>query len=89
MQSLDRALRILAIVADGDGLSLSEDRGAQSGLAASTAYRMLTTLDAHGMVEFDQADQLWSVGVADLSHGLGLPAPPQPRRPRTHQSCRN
>jgi IclR family acetate operon transcriptional repressor len=62
VQSLDRALRILAIVADGNGLSLSEI-AARSALAASTAYRMLTTLAAHGMVEFDQSDQLWSVGV--------------------------
>jgi IclR family transcriptional regulator, acetate operon repressor len=62
VQSLDRALRILAIVADGDGLSLSEVASA-SGLAASTAYRMLTTLEGHGMVEFDRTDQLWSIGV--------------------------
>src|SRR5438270_12507429 len=52
VQSLDRALRILAIVAEGSGLSLSEI-SAQSGLAASTAYRMLTTLQNHGMVEFE------------------------------------
>ncbi|TIO87384.1 MAG: MarR family transcriptional regulator, partial [Mesorhizobium sp.] len=59
VQSLDRALRILAIVADASGLSLSEI-AARSGIAASTAYRMLTTLENHGMVEFDSTDQLWS-----------------------------
>ena len=64
VQSLDRALRILAIVAEGSGLSLSEI-AARSGLAASTAYRMLTTLEAHGMVEFDRTDQLWSIGVEE------------------------
>jgi IclR family acetate operon transcriptional repressor len=62
VQSLDRALRILAIVADADGLSLSEV-AERSGLAASTAYRMLTTLANHGMVEFADPEQLWSVGV--------------------------
>ena len=62
VQALDRGLRILAIVAERDGLSLSEISAA-SGMAASTAYRMLTTLEAHGMVEFDPAGQLWSVGV--------------------------
>jgi IclR family acetate operon transcriptional repressor len=62
VQSLDRALRILAIVAEGDGLSLSEVAG-RSGLAASTAYRMLTTLQTHGMVEFAEQQQLWSIGV--------------------------
>lgn len=62
VQSLDRALRILAIVADGDGLSLSEV-AERSELAASTAYRMLTTLQNHGMVEFAEQEQLWSIGV--------------------------
>ncbi|MET3790321.1 HTH-type transcriptional regulator BhcR [Aquamicrobium terrae] len=68
VQSLDRALRILAIVAEGSGLSLSElaDR---SGIAAATAYRMLTTLEAHGMVEFDRTEQLWSIGVETYRMG--------------------
>jgi IclR family acetate operon transcriptional repressor len=68
VQSLDRALRILAIIADADGLSLSEVASA-SGLAASTAYRMLTTMEAHGMVEFDRTDQLWSIGVETYRMG--------------------
>ena len=68
VQSLDRALRILAIVADGSGLSLSEV-AAQSGLAASTTYRMLTTLANHGMVEFEQDGQLWSIGVETYRMG--------------------
>ncbi len=68
VQSLDRALRILAIIAEGDGLSLSEVASA-SGLAASTAYRMLTTMEAHGMVEFDRTDQLWSIGVETYRMG--------------------
>ncbi len=71
VQSLDRALRILAIVAESDGLSLSEI-AAQSGIAASTAYRMLTTLESHGMVEFDPADQLWSVGVQTYRLGAAF-----------------
>lgn len=68
VQSLDRALRILAIVAEGNGLSLSEI-AANSQLAASTAYRMLTTLESHGMVEFDKIEQLWSVGVETYRMG--------------------
>jgi len=71
VQSLDRALRILAIVAEGSGLSLSEI-SAQSGLAASTAYRMLTTLENHGMVEFDGTDQLWSIGVETYRMGAAF-----------------
>lgn len=68
VQSLDRALRILALVAAGPGLSLSEIAEV-SALPASTAYRMLTTLQAHGMVEFDEADQLWSIGVETFRMG--------------------
>jgi len=68
VQSLDRGLRILAIVAEGSGLSLSEVAEA-SGLPASTAYRMLTTLENHGMVEFDKTDQLWSIGVETYRMG--------------------
>lgn len=71
VQSLDRALRILAIVAKGSGLSLSEI-AASSGLAASTAYRMLTTLENHGMVEFDGTDQLWSIGVETYRMGAAF-----------------
>jgi IclR family acetate operon transcriptional repressor len=71
VQSLDRALRILAIVADSNGLSLSEV-SARSGIAASTAYRMLTTLALHGMVEFDQAGQLWSIGVETYRMGAAF-----------------
>src|SRR5690606_31502448 len=43
VQSLDRALHILAVVAEENGLSLSEI-AAKSSVPASTAYRMLTTL---------------------------------------------
>lgn len=68
VQSLDRGLRILAVVAEGSGLSLSEvaDR---SGISAPTAYRMLTTLEGHGMVEFESGDQLWSIGVETYRMG--------------------
>lgn len=68
VQALDRGLRILAIVAEGGGLSLSEiaDR---SGIATATAYRMLTTLEAHGTVEFDRTEQLWSIGVETYRMG--------------------
>ena len=71
VQSLDRALRILAIVAEADGLSLSEI-AERSELAPSTAYRMLTTLAAHGMVEFDTTDQLWSIGVETYRMGAAF-----------------
>ena len=71
VQSLDRALSILAIVAEADGLSLSEI-AERSRLAPSTAYRMLTTLGNHGMVEFDGPDQLWSIGVETYRMGAAF-----------------
>ena len=71
MQSLDRGMKVLALVAAADGLSLSEVASA-SGLPASTAYRMLTTLEGHGMVEFDRTDQLWSVGAGAFRVGSGF-----------------
>ena len=71
VQSLDRAMKILTLVSAADGLSLSEIASA-SGLPASTAYRMLTTLEGHGMVEFDKTDQLWSVGAGAFRVGSGF-----------------
>jgi len=71
VQSLDRALRILAVVAEADGLSLSEV-AARSEISAPTAYRMLVTLEAHGMVEFEKTEQLWSVGVATYRMGAAF-----------------
>jgi IclR family acetate operon transcriptional repressor len=68
VQSLDRAMRVLTAVAGGDGMSLSEI-AAEVDLAASTVYRMLTTLESHAMVEFDRTDQLWSIGVGAFRTG--------------------
>lgn len=62
IQSLDRAIEVLQIVSKGNGLSLTEiaESGGQS---ASTCYRILTTLRKHGIVEFDERNQLWNVGI--------------------------
>ena len=89
VQSLDRALRILAIVADADGLSLSAKSPSGSGLAASTAYRMLTTLANHGMVEFAEPEQLWSVGVEAYRIGRGVPAGAASWSTARGRSCRS
>jgi IclR family acetate operon transcriptional repressor len=62
VKSLDRALALLAIIADANGLSLSE-AAARAALPPSTAHRLLGTLARHGMVELDAAAQTWSVGV--------------------------
>jgi IclR family acetate operon transcriptional repressor len=62
VQSLDRAFLLLELVAAGNGLSLTEVAEAAS-LPPSTCYRILATLQRHGMVEFETGPQLWHVGV--------------------------
>ncbi len=68
IQSLDRALGILAQLAQSDGLSLSElaDRAGQS---PTTTYRVLSTFAAHEIVEFEKSDQLWFIGTGAFRIG--------------------
>jgi IclR family acetate operon transcriptional repressor len=61
IQSLDRAVQILKVLADGEGMSLTELAEA-SGQAPATVYRVLSTFEAHGIVEVQPASQLWFVG---------------------------
>jgi IclR family acetate operon transcriptional repressor len=62
IQALDRAVSILKVLASGEGgLSLTEIAEA-SGQAPSTVYRVLSTFEAHEVVEVDPATQLWFVG---------------------------
>jgi IclR family acetate operon transcriptional repressor len=68
VQSLDRAMLLLERVAEADGLSLTEAALA-AGLPMSTAYRLLTTLQRRGLVEFDAGAQLWHVGVETFRIG--------------------
>jgi IclR family acetate operon transcriptional repressor len=68
VQSLERAIAILRIVADADGLSLTEI-ARLAALSPSTAYRMLATLQQHGMADFEETNQLWFVGVETFRIG--------------------
>ena len=61
IQALDRAVVILKVLAEGEGMSLSELAEA-SGQAPATVYRVLSTFEAHRVVEVDPATQLWFVG---------------------------
>lgn len=65
VQSLERALTLLRHVADtspdGDTLARLADR---CGVNRATAWRLLTTLEAHGMVERDPVSHRYSVGFA-------------------------
>ncbi len=61
IQSLDRALMILKVVADAGGLTLTE-LASRTDQSAPTVYRVLTTLQSHGFVEIEEPGQLWHVG---------------------------
>ena len=61
VQSLDKALIVLKAVSEGDGLSLTDLAGI-TGITSPTVYRALSTMQQHGIVHFDEAAQLWSIG---------------------------
>ena len=71
IQSLERALRVLRLVGEADGLSLSEVASIAD-LPPSTAYRILTTLQRWGMVDFDESGQLWYIGVETFRMGAAF-----------------
>ena len=61
VQALDRAMVLLRRLAESPGLTLSELAAAE-GEAPATVYRVLVTLQAHGIVETEDPGQLWHVG---------------------------
>lgn len=71
VQSLNRALTLLEVLAQGDGVPLSLV-AQKTGLAPSSAYRLLQTLAARGYVEFLERDQLWAVGVEAFRTGMAF-----------------
>ncbi len=61
IQSLDRALSVLAdLAANGSG-TLSE-LAARTDQSPATLYRILSTYQLHDMAEFDEASQTWAIG---------------------------
>ncbi|RDJ03984.1 HTH-type transcriptional regulator BhcR [Rhizobium grahamii] len=68
VQVLDRSLRLLELVAEGDGAVLSE-LAERSGMATSTVHRLLNSLAKHGMVAHDGETGAWTVGVKAFEIG--------------------
>lgn len=62
VKALERALLLLGIIAEADSLSLTE-LSQRAGIPASTAHRLLITLQNFGYLEFRADTQQWSVGV--------------------------
>lgn len=68
IQALDRALTLLELIAESDGLTLS-DVAARAGVAPSTAHRILNTLEAHEYVVHDDERGFWLIGVRAFEVG--------------------
>jgi DNA-binding IclR family transcriptional regulator len=64
IQAVDRAVELLKIVAGSRHPLTVPELAAATGLNRSTAWRLLATLDQHGLVERDPVTQRYSVGYA-------------------------
>lgn len=62
VQALDRAMVLLNALATDDKVTLTE-LSLRVGMSPSTAHRLLTTLQQHGVAEFEETTQNWMVGV--------------------------
>lgn len=71
VQALDRGLNLLRLLAAERGATLS-DLAMQAGVPASTAHRLLTTLQSHRFAEFDDVNQHWMIGVEAYRIGSGF-----------------
>ena len=61
IKSLDRAMRVFEFLSESQGktLTMLANELTQS---PATVYRILVTLEARGLVEFDAVDQVWHIG---------------------------
>ena len=69
VQSVDRALSIIEVLAEDDeGYRLS-DLAVRTGLSTSTAHRLLATLEKRRFVQFDRTESKWHVGAQSFAVG--------------------
>ena len=68
IKSVDRAMHVLAALARLEGASLSR-LAEETGDPPASVYRILVTLQAHGITEVDRADQTWHVGPGAFQIG--------------------
>lgn len=75
MQSVDRAARLLRAVAGATGREATAAGLADTcGLNRATAWRILSTLETHGMVDHDRETGQWAIGVgiAEIARSVGI-----------------
>jgi IclR family acetate operon transcriptional repressor len=68
VQALDRGLALLAILAEEDGLTLT-DLARKSGFSPSTVHRILLTLESRGFVQNDMERGYWLIGIKTFKIG--------------------
>lgn len=74
VQSVDRAVSLLRAVADaGSDGAATVALGEACGLNRATAWRLLSTLETHGLVVSDRASGRWSLGpgLVDIARSAG------------------
>lgn len=70
-QTLSRGIRVLEVIADADRALSIDEVAAQLGVHRSVAYRLLRTLEAHGLVARDAAGRIaLGAGLAALASGV-------------------
>lgn len=72
VQSLNRALKLLELLAEDDDGYRLVDLAERAGLSASTTHRLLTTLEQKRFVQFDREANLWHVGVQCFAVGAAF-----------------
>lgn len=71
IKSLDRAIIVLQRLAELGGATLSE-LASDLRQSPATTYRVLTTFQGRGLVDFDDSAQVWSIGAGTFLIGAGF-----------------
>jgi DNA-binding IclR family transcriptional regulator len=90
VQSVDRAMLLLRAVAAAPVEDSTAARLAETcGINRATAWRILNTLEAHGIVSCSRETGRWSVGVAvvDIARSAGIDAIISSVRPGLERLC--
>jgi DNA-binding IclR family transcriptional regulator len=82
IQSVDRATALIKAIADSAHNPTVNELATACGLNRSTTWRLLATLDSHGLIERDPISQRYSLGYAFLRIAAGADVDPLVRRGR-------